>query len=77
MNRAILVLNSGSSSIKFALYSADGNDEQALLTGKISGIGRAPRFKASDNDGSTLVEDGLAQIDPAAGHGELTMRLLD
>ena len=77
MKRAILVLNSGSSSIKFALYSARSGDAGPLITGKIAGVGRAPTFKARDGEGRTLVEDGLEDIDPEASHGELTLRLLD
>ncbi|MCP5080980.1 MAG: acetate/propionate family kinase [Alphaproteobacteria bacterium] len=77
MKRAILVLNSGSSSIKFALYSAQGDDAGPLITGKIAGVGRAPTFKARDGEGRTLVEDGLEDIDPSASHGDLTLRLLD
>ncbi len=36
----ILVLNSGSSSLKFGVYEKRGNDEKALLTGSAEGIGR-------------------------------------
>jgi acetate kinase len=36
----ILVLNSGSSSLKFGVYEKRGNDEEALLTGSAEGIGR-------------------------------------
>jgi acetate kinase len=36
----ILVLNSGSSSLKFGIYSRGTSDEQSLLTGSADGIGR-------------------------------------
>lgn len=42
--KGILVLNSGSSSLKFGVYTPDGGDETAWLTGSAKGIGR--------NDGS-------------------------
>lgn len=38
-NNLIFVLNSGSSSLKFGLYSRGANDEEALLTGSADGIG--------------------------------------
>ena len=36
-----------------------------------------PDFKAVDAEGRTLVEDGLENIEAAASHGALTLRLLD
>ena len=51
MREVILVLNAGSSSIKFALFEVavaaaqDGLDPALLLRGQIEGIGRAPRFQ--------------------------------
>lgn len=52
----ILALNSGSSSLKFALFEVGG--EPLLLTakGEIAGIGTAPRFRAVDADGHVLSE---------------------
>ncbi|HXA78632.1 MAG TPA: acetate/propionate family kinase [Candidatus Acidoferrales bacterium] len=40
-NDRILVLNSGSSSLKFGLYDCDATKEEALLTGSADGIGRS------------------------------------
>lgn len=77
MKRAVLVLNSGSSSIKFALYGEEQSASGPLMSGKIAGVGRAPTFKAVDADGSLLVQDGLEHIEASTGHGELTLRLLD
>lgn len=39
-DQTILVLNSGSSSLKFGLFSHSGNDETLLLEGAAEGIGR-------------------------------------
>lgn len=77
MNDAVLVLNAGSSSIKFALFSAADPESAPLFKGKIAGIGRVPDFTARDADGVELAEDGLIAIDDTAGHGELTTRLLE
>ena len=42
----ILVVNSGSSSLKFALYSIKDKANQPLLTGRVSGIGVQPKLRA-------------------------------
>lgn len=45
--RAILTLNAGSSSVKFAVFLA-GNPPRHALQGAIEGIGAQPRFRAGD-----------------------------
>lgn len=55
MMRQLLVLNCGSSSIKFALYTAT-HEPQRLLHGTIAGLGTAPRFSARDSEGKSLPE---------------------
>jgi acetate kinase len=55
MMRQLLVLNCGSSSIKFALYTAM-HEPQRLLHGTIAGLGTAPRFSARDSEGKSLPE---------------------
>ena len=53
----ILVLNSGSSSLKFGVYCRAASDEEALLTGSADGIGRSNgtlHIRAAD--GTPLVE---------------------
>ncbi len=47
----ILVLNSGSSSLKFGVYRRGASDEEALMTGSADGIGRSNgwlRIRAAD-----------------------------
>ncbi|MGA8277390.1 MAG: acetate/propionate family kinase [Rhodanobacteraceae bacterium] len=57
MSRAILTLNAGSSSIKFALYGmATAGPQQRLSHGQIEGIGNVPHFIAKDAEGVTLTE---------------------
>lgn len=56
-DRTILVLNSGSSSLKFGLFRHAGDDEALLLEGSAEGIGRddgSLRIKAPD--GSVLLQ---------------------
>jgi acetate kinase len=51
----VLVLNAGSSSLKFCVYSATGQEVwQALARGQVEGIGSHPRFSATDAGGRTV-----------------------
>lgn len=61
MKGDILVLNSGSSSIKFGLY--DGTDNQLPLRGhgQIDGIGAATRLRAVDRSGKSVVDKSLGK----------------
>jgi len=52
----IIVLNAGSSSLKFTIYSARGEKPEALYDGQIEGIGTEPRFKVKDGAGKVVEE---------------------
>ncbi|OZI19899.1 acetate kinase [Bordetella genomosp. 9] len=53
----ILVLNSGSSSLKFALFRRDGDDETAVAEGAAEQVGRADgHLRIRDAGGGILVE---------------------
>ncbi len=62
MNAAILVINAGSSSIKFALYPAESRDDgkAALYQGEIEGIGHAARLTVRDAGGKSVVDAAIA-----------------
>ena len=77
MSDVVLVINSGSSSIKFGLYPSNEASNSPVIRGKISGIGRAPDFIAFDGNGAALGEGALQAIDKEVGHGELILGLLD
>jgi acetate kinase len=52
----VLVLNSGSSSLKFGLYYRGADDEEALMTGSAEGIGHSNgSLHVRSSDGRTLV----------------------
>jgi len=53
---AILVLNAGSSSIKFSLFVARGESLDPLLRGQIEGLFTHPRFVAQDAAGAAVSE---------------------
>jgi acetate kinase len=52
----ILVLNAGSSSLKFSLFAARAAVLDALASGQVEGLSNAPRFVAKDAGGHTLSE---------------------
>ncbi|ODT24790.1 MAG: acetate kinase [Hyphomicrobium sp. SCN 65-11] len=56
MSNAIFVVNAGSSSIKFQLFSVDGDGEcRRLMKGGFDGIGSLPHLFAADGD-QTLID---------------------
>ena len=54
MSDAILVLNAGSSSIKFSAFLVQSDRLELLLNGQTEGLYTAPRFKAKDAAGDAL-----------------------
>ena len=56
MTDAILVLNAGSSSIKFSLFSQGGPELAPVAGGQVEGIYTAPRFVAKDAAGKPAGE---------------------
>jgi acetate kinase len=53
---AILVVNAGSSSVKFQLYAVEGAALDRRLRGQLDGIGVRPRLHAKDGRGEVLVD---------------------
>jgi acetate kinase len=56
MTRAVLVLNAGSSSIKFSAFELDGGEPAPLVKGQLGGLHNAPRFIARSARGETVAE---------------------
>ena len=56
MADALVVLNAGSSSIKFSVFAQQGADPQLVLKGQVEGLHTAPRFRAENAEGETLGE---------------------
>ena len=56
MGDLILVLNAGSSSLKFTVYSDQGDKPEALYDGQIEGLFTESRFKAKDGSGKVVEE---------------------
>jgi acetate kinase len=51
---AILVINAGSSSIKFATFAAGRADPQLLVKGQLDGLGSDPAFRVKDAAGRVI-----------------------
>ncbi|AMB43622.1 acetate/propionate family kinase [Methylobacterium sp. AMS5] len=62
MRDSILVVNAGSSSIKFKLYRIEGADLALSLSGGMSGIGGTPALRVTDGSGA-LLEDRRFEAD--------------
>jgi acetate kinase len=71
MDPVILVLNSGSSSIKFTLYSG----EAVQLKGQISGLGATPRISLASRVSDTRVDRALS-AEEGRSHGAALAALL-
>jgi acetate kinase len=57
----ILVVNAGSSSVKFQVFEANGNDGLVrLIKGQMDGIGARPRLRAADADATLLIDETYA-----------------
>jgi acetate kinase len=56
MSDLIIVLNAGSSSLKFTIYADTGEKPGVLYDGQIEGIGTETRFKAKDGAGKVVGE---------------------
>ena len=53
----ILVINAGSSSVKFQVFAVDGDGRlQRQIKGQMDGIGSRPRLRASGASGEKLAE---------------------
>lgn len=56
MTRAVLIVNAGSSSLKFAVYAAEGRRRHRLAGGQLEGIGVRPHLTIRDEYGRHLLE---------------------
>jgi acetate kinase len=57
MTASVLVINAGSSSVKFQLFAAASPDRIELITkGQMDGIGTRPRLQAKNAEGRVLVD---------------------
>ena len=65
-----LVINAGSSSLKFCVYRGDERKSWQLeARGQIEGIGSAPKFSAKNAEGVRIDERELDRTTVRDGHG--------
>jgi acetate kinase len=69
MSNAILVLNAGSSSIKFSVFLERGDALDLFLGGQLEGLYTAPRFKARDAAGTIISEKTWPKGEPLGHDG--------
>jgi acetate kinase len=76
LTRVLLVINAGSSSIKFSVFEVARGAEglAALYRGEIDGLGARPRFVAKDATGGRLTDETL---EAGARHDQSLERILD
>ncbi|GCE90935.1 acetate kinase [Komagataeibacter diospyri] len=72
MTRAVLALNAGSSSLKFALFAIEPGETAAspshrIASGELEGIGIHPHFVAHDASGRVLVDEKWTPVADGAG----------
>ena len=53
----ILVLNSGSSSVKFSIFESQGSTRTKILEGSIEGIGKSGKFWLKDQAGNKIKDE--------------------
>ena len=77
MTDALLTLNAGSSSVKFALFRLDAGALCAAVKGKVEGIGTAPHLIAQDETGQVLTERRWDDAGAGLTHEAFLSDLLD
>ncbi|MBL8415582.1 MAG: acetate/propionate family kinase [Propionivibrio sp.] len=76
MSDAILVLNAGSSSIKFSLFLEGGESLELQFGGQLEGLYTAPRFKAKNATGAVIGDKQWGE-GQALGHAGAIAHLAD
>jgi len=57
----VLVVNAGSSSVKFQIFDVEsGTEPQRLVKGQLDGIGTQPRLRVEASDGARLIDKSYA-----------------
>ncbi|MDP3839187.1 MAG: acetate/propionate family kinase [Methylococcales bacterium] len=76
MENAILVLNAGSSSLKFSVFDLlSAGQLRQSITGQVEGIGTAPHLKAKDGNGQNFI-DVHWQTTEVANHAQALQHII-
>jgi acetate kinase len=76
MPDAILILNAGSSSLKFSAFRAEKGELHLLAHGQVEGIGNSPRF-ALHGSASEVLEEQALTGGPSLGHEQALRFVLE
>ncbi|MFT0892036.1 acetate/propionate family kinase [Pseudochelatococcus sp. G4_1912] len=77
MSKTLIVLNAGSSSIKFVVFDVTDGKPTALATGQIEGLGASvTRFNAKDGEGQSLGEREFDKVSGAIATHENAVDLI-
>src|SRR4051812_14178794 len=68
MADAVVVLDAGPSSLKFAIYRVNGDELRPVARGRVEGLHAAPHFKAADGKGSPLADADISTEVIRVGH---------
>jgi acetate kinase len=68
LSKAILVINAGSSSIKFTLFDYVAHELRPRFYGQIEGIGTKPSFKVQNGDGAVVHQSAWENPPLGKGH---------
>jgi acetate kinase len=71
----LLILNAGSSSLKFALYGTGSSEPTLLLRGQFAGIGRILAFSATSAVGTALTSPDAAALGTIRNHADALLLL--
>jgi len=77
MAETIVVLNAGSSSLKFALFSAADTGLAELARGQVEGLGAQASFRVKAPDGTALAAENYSAEDGPGDPGEALHLVLD
>ncbi len=77
MGGVILVLNAGSSSLKFAAFGVAGGALKARFAGQVEGIGGAGQFTVHDESGRKLADRGFGDAGTPATHATAVATVID
>ena len=76
MTPVLIVLNAGSSSLKFQVFETpDGGEPRVVFRGLFEGLGGAARFVVKDSDG-TIIDETTWSSGDRIGHEEALMHLI-
>jgi acetate kinase len=77
MDELILVLNSGSSSLKFSAYGIDTENLNLIVRGLVDGLGNTPHFTAQNGQGERIADVPLKDNVSSTGHAEALAIVFD